>query len=615
MAAVIVAYLPAMNGGFICDDNDDVVGNATLQSLQGLYEIWFQPGISSQFYPFTFTSFWLNVQAGGLDPFGFHFINVLLHAANALLLWSLLRRLQVPGAWLAAGLFALHPVQVESVAYISERKNVLSGFFFFFALLAAIEFWLPEPSPQKVSRDGREGVLKDFPYGVLTKLAQLFPLLPASQFEPGGFFRIWLEKWKFYFLAIGFYLCALLSKTAVLPLPAVIFILIWWRRRPMLRDVYLLMPMALAGAAMGLITMHLENRLIAHVQPWTLSWLQRCLLASRDIWFYLGKLVWPHPLIFTYPRWTIDPTAWSAYVPLVALAAILLVLWPKRGSWGRPCLVALAYFAALLFLTLGFFNVYMFRYTFVSDHFQYLACVGPFALAAVAITTLLGRWQNAHLIRHSSSVVALTLLLIAGVLTWHQAAMYADPETLWQSTLMRNPACAMAEVNLGEVYRQQQQDSQKAIDCYRQAVRIDPNDYEAYCDLSASLVVCGQYADAIAQGEKAVRLNPDEVLGLDNLAWLLATCPDPKFRDGPRAVILSEHACQLTRNEVPIPLCTLAAAYAEEGRFTNAIASATLSEQLASEQGMPALALQDLTMLNLFRSSQPYHESEHGQHE
>ena len=148
--------------------------------------------------------------------------------------------------------------------------------------------------------------------------------------------------------------------------------------------------------------------------------------------------------------------------------------------------------------------------------------------------------------------------------------------------------------HLGEVYRQQQQDSQKAIDCYRQAVRIDPNDYEAYCDLSASLVVCGQYADAIAQGGKAVRLNPDEVLGLDNLAWLLATCPDPKFRDGPRAVILSEHACQLTHNEVPIPLCTLAAAYAEEGRFTNAIASATLSEQLASEQGMPALALQDL---------------------
>jgi tetratricopeptide (TPR) repeat protein len=203
--------------------------------------------------------------------------------------------------------------------------------------------------------------------------------------------------------------------------------------------------------------------------------------------------------------------------------------------------------------------------------------------------------------------------MIASVLTWQQAAMYADPETLWQTTLARNPACAMAEVNLGEVYRQQHQDSQKAIDCYRQAIRMDPKDYEAYCDLSASLVVSGHYADAIAQGGKAVKLNPDEVLGLDNLAWLLATCPDPKFRDGPRAVILSEHACQLTRNEAPVPLCTLAAAYAEMGRFTNAIASANLSEQLASQHGMTALALQDLTMLNLFQSSQPYHEPEHSQ--
>lgn len=571
---VLVVYWPAMQGGFICDDISDVQTNTALSSWHGLWAIWAQPGTNAQYYPLTFTSFWLNYQAGGLNPIGYHLINVILHAANTLLVWRLLRVMRIPAAWFGAALFALHPVNVESVAYIDERKNVLSGFFFLCSLLAAIKFWLPDVG---CKRDLDESVAN--PFG----------------------------SWKFYGLTFVLYLLALLSKTATLPLPAVILLLIWWKRRPTLHDVTLLAPLALVGVALGLVTMHLESHLTQTMNPSTLSWLERCLLASRDVWFYLGKLIWPHPLIFSYPRWSIRASDWIAYLPLAALAIAVCVLWRYRLIWGRAGLFALAYFVALLFLMLGFFNIYYFRYSFVADHFQYLAGIGPLALAAAA-SAAAGNWLRERFPVWLPRIASTALFSLLGTLSWQQAATYQTPETLWQVTLNRNPECAMAAVNLGQCLYQKGRINE-AADLYRRALKLNPDIYEAVYNLAEVMHQSGQYADSIAIYERALKSDPDKPGVLNNLAWLLATCPEAKLRDGHRAVILATRACELKHYEEPTFIGTLAAANAEADQFFSAMGYAKIAIHTADQQGLIEVAKRNKQLLTQYYNfGKPYHE-------
>jgi len=643
--AVFVAYLPSLNGGFVCDDWEDVVGNPALHSWDGLCSLWATPGTTAQYYPLSFTTYWLNYQADGLDPLGYHLVNVLFHAINALLLWQIVRAMKIPGAWLAAALFALHPVNVESVAYIDERKNVLSGFFFFCALLAAIRFWLTDETMAKASRKIRtreevppaggvelEGLSKITHSPAYFALKHLVLCVGAS-----------VADWTFYGLTVVLYVCALLSKTAVLPLPAVIWLMVWWRRKPTRRDVLFLLPLAAVGVAMGLLTLRLERHLVeaASLSLWHLSLPQRFLLAGRAFWFYLGKWFWPHPLIFTYPRWNLQPSHWLAWLPLLAFAAAAAMLWRHRPGRARPVLFALAYFVAMLFLMLGFFNINMFRYTFVCDHFQYLAGVGALTLMAAAITTAWQRLPGVSRSAWAGSVGVAALLLLLGTLTWRQASVYADAETLWQTTLAMNPDCPLAAVALGADYYQDKR-VEAAMDMDRRAIRLAPDLYEAWNNLGVCLAYKGLNDQAMADLAQALNINPgyknsiillaalldqsarypeeialyerslghgsDLPLMYNNLAWLLATCPDAKFRDGQRAVSLAEHACELSHYSDPDLVRTLSAAYAEAGRFTNAITSVALAEQLASENGKTVLAVKSYQLLQLYQAGQPYHE-------
>ena len=269
----LLAYQPVWHAAYIWDDDQYVTGNALLHSLGGLKLIWFVPGATVQYYPLTFTTFWIEYHLWGLNPLGYHLVNVCLHSLNAILFWLILRKLNVSGAWLAAGIFALHPVCVESVAWITEHKNTLSGVFYLGSILFALMFWL---SDEKT---------------------------PASANVP----MATLGRWRFYWLALGFYACALWSKTTTIPLPFVILLLIWWKQRKLAwRETYLVFPFLAIGIAMGFITMHVEKHLGASGNDWDLSWLERCLIAGNDFWFYLGKLVWPCPLTFVYPRWVIN---------------------------------------------------------------------------------------------------------------------------------------------------------------------------------------------------------------------------------------------------------------------------------------------------------------------
>ncbi|HSV13511.1 MAG TPA: hypothetical protein VLI90_04585, partial [Tepidisphaeraceae bacterium] len=358
LAITLIAYIPIFRAGFVWDDDSYVEQNATLRTLDGLYEIWTNWHATPQYYPLVHTSFWVEYHLwGATSALGYHIDNVLLHALSAILIWRLLNRLNVPGALLAAAIFAVHPVHVESVGWITERKNVLSLVFYLLALRSYLR------------STGSEPVLRDYAFSLL------------------------------------FFLLALLSKTVTATLPAAILLIFWWKRgRIRVRAVTPLLPFFVLAAVCGSITGYLERTQVGARGPeWAaLTPLHRVLIASRAVWFYAGKLLVPWRLTFIYPRWSIDPRDPLQWLYLVALIAVIAGLWLRRRRLGRGPLVAVLFFIGTLTPALGFVNVYPMRYSFVADHFQYHASIGLIALAAACIA----RFKPAGLI-----IVALLIAL------------------------------------------------------------------------------------------------------------------------------------------------------------------------------------------------------------
>jgi tetratricopeptide (TPR) repeat protein len=507
LLGTVVVYAPALRGGFVWDDDVYVTQNASLRSAEGLGRIWFDLGATPQYYPLVFTTFWVEYHLWGAnDAFGFHVVNVLLHALGALLLWRVLRRLSLPGAWLAAAIFAFHPVHVESVAWITERKNVLSGVWYFAALLAYGRFagWSTEPT------DGS-------------------------------------RRWRFYILALVFFLFALFSKTVTCSLPAVIVLLLWWKRsRLRWGEVVPLVPMFALGLAMGLLTAWMERHTVGAQGPgWDLSPIQRFLLAGRAIWFYLAKLAWPTSLTFVYPKWSLDARDWIQYLAPVSVLLALGVMWTLRWRIGKTPLLVALFFGGTLFPALGFIDTYPMRYYYVADHFQYLASVGPIAVLAAIVTTALPRIRSRHPRggprrdsrssrsrdrrdppeSRSSRTVAATirqplicgaLLCVYGALTWHQASSYKDLEILYRDTLARNPEAVMAHNNLGQ-FLGNKGDHTEALEHLKEAVRIDPDFTEAQYNLGTSLSMLGRTDEAIRAYREAIRIEPDHQQAHNNL--------------------------------------------------------------------------------------------------
>ena len=471
---VVAAYLPALHCQFIWDDDFYVLKDASLRSLKGLWHFWTQPGASEQYYPLTYSSFWVDYHLWGLNPLPYHSENILLHAVNVILVWRILRRLNVPGAWLGAALFALHPVCVESVAWVSERKNTLAGLFFLLSLQAAIEFWLPQT-----------GVV-----GGKNETAAFGPR-------------------KFFWLSLLFYVCALWSKSVTMVLPGIILLLVWWKRgRLKWKDGLPLLPFLALGLVLGFITALLEHKFVvdaANGDEWQVSWPARFIIAGRNVWFYLGKLFWPHPLMFVYPRWETNAARPLAYLPLAAAIGVFAVLWFKRRTWTGPLLIAGCYFVIALFPALGFFNAYPFRYSFVADHFQYLAAIGPLALAAAGVTCLARRFPQGQVFKHC---LAGAILLAFFVLAWRQCHVYQNLEVLWRDTLAHNPSAWMAEDNLGR-YLTEAGRFDEADSHYRKAIEIRPEDHIAYYDLGLEAAVRGNLDDALGYFAKTLALCPN----------------------------------------------------------------------------------------------------------
>ncbi len=474
----LLVYVPAITGGYVWDDDFYVTDNATLRSAEGLKRIWTEPGAVPQYYPLVHTAFWLEYHLWELDPYGYHLVNVLLHAFGAVLLWLLLRRLAVPGAWFAAMIFALHPINVESVAWITERKNVLSGLFYFSSMLVYLR-WAgigepPAPRPARGPRRGR-------------------PDLPG---------------WPLYAASLLLFLCALLSKSVTLTLPAAVLLLLWWKRgRIGGKDILPLLPFLAAGIASGLFTLWMEvNHVGASGTEWSLTLLQRLLLAGRALWFYAWKIFWPVGQCFIYPRWEIDPGSWWQYLFPAGAAALLVLCWLMRRRLGRGPLAALLFFAGTLSPALGFFNVYPMRYSWVADHFQYLAGIGLLALACGwAASRLAGAGAGA---RRLAAIAGVILLAVLGTLSWRQGHAYADRETLWRDTLARNHDAWIAHNNLAGLLTESGR-YPEAIEHYTEALRLRPDDPDVHANLGLAHVGTGDLDAAASAYRLALEAEPN----------------------------------------------------------------------------------------------------------
>jgi tetratricopeptide (TPR) repeat protein len=485
-AAVVAAYLPALGAGFIWDDQPGHVTRPELQSLAGLARIWFEPGATQQFYPLLHSAFWLQHQLWGDAPLGYHLVNVLLHATSALVFAGILHRLAVPGAWFAAALFALHPVCVESVAWISEQKNTLSTLLYLCALRAWLRFdsvtGAAAPSPRfSVHTHRGEGAAA--------------PPNPRSA--------------RPYWLATSLFIAALLTKTVTATLPAALLVIVWWRRGriDLRRDVAPLLPWFALGIGAGAFTAWVEHAHIgAQGADFALGALDRGVLAGRAVWFYAASLAWPAGLSFIYPRWTVDAgAAWQWLFPLAALA-LLAVLWWRRGQHRGPLAAALL-FGGTLFPALGFVNVFPFRYSYVADHFQYLASLAVFALTGVGLARLPAAISRA--------TVAITLTVCA-VLTWRHAAVFKDQPTLWAAVLERDPDSWIAHNNLGLALVESGR-ADEALVHLKRARALRPDFAESANNLGDALNRLGRATEAVEHLEAAIRLQPGFAEAHNNL--------------------------------------------------------------------------------------------------
>ena len=516
VVVTFVAYQSTWHAGFIWDDYRLFTQNPAMLSVPGLRQIW-SSLIASHFVPLTLTSFWVERRCWGLHPLPYHVMNIGLHASNAVLLWVLLRRLKIRGAWFAAAVWALHPINTETVAWVTELKNTQSGLFFLLALLMFLRF-----------EDG---------------------LHPRN-----------------YAVALVLGAAAMLSKPSTVVLPGVMLLCAWrrcgqWTRNDFLRVA----PLVAFGAAMSLVAIVEQRYEIADegASQWALTAAQRVMRAGRAPWFYAGKVLWPADLCFVYPRWELAAHSVAAWLPLAGLALAAATLWQFRHThWAQAAIFGLGYFVIALLPVLGFFDTYFFRYSFVADHFQYLACIGLISLAVNTGTAICERAGQRG--RDLGTLAAAITLLILGVSTWRQARIYQSQETLWRDTLTKNPDCWLAHNNLGLLLEHRGREAE-AEEQYRLALRIFPDDVKAHVNLGNALVRQGKPSEAVQQYEEALWIQPNHAQARINLGnvWLLQGNISEAIGDYEEALRIDPHSVEAHLN--------LGVALDQAGRASEAI--------------------------------------------
>jgi len=520
LLVTLSAYIYTLYCGYIWDDERHVLMDSSLWGLGGLWKIWFSREMQ-QYYPLIYSSFWIEANLWGLSPAMSHIINAFIHALNAFLLYAVLKHLNVRGALFAGLIFALHPVHVESVAWISERKNVLSGLFY---LLSLYTFLKGEDRPGK----------------------------------------------GLYFLSLVLFILALLCKTVACTLPAALLIIRWMRGRNIGAGYIAgLIPFFALGLAFGLLTVWWEANIVgASGHMWGMGYIERVLLAGRIFWFYIYKLILPFDLIFIYPRWQVDLSAvWQWLFPAGAvLAASLLFVLSRRI--GKGPVAALAFFLVTLFPALGFIDVYPFQFSFVADHFQYMASAGPISLFAGTAAWAARKCASSEKALSAAGVMLAALLLAAlWALSFSQTFAYKDSDTVWKDTIAKNPQAWIAHTNLAvphinddhdfaiahlekayglnpsnetishalglALFKKSRELSAKGMEAealeynataiahYRQALALEPRYVEAHINLGVSLAQTDDYDAAIKHFQEALRLKPSKTFVRSNIERML----------------------------------------------------------------------------------------------
>ncbi len=544
----LLAYFPALRNGYIWDDAA-VTDSELLRSWTGLGKIWFQPTANAHeehYWPLVYTSFWMEDRLWGLRPFANHLVNVLLHVLNAFLLARLLRRLEIPGAWISAALFALHPVHLESVAWVIERKDVLSAAFYFSAFLAYLRF-------------NRTQSLMDF------------------------------------FASLALFVCAMLSKSSAIALPAILALCFWWSGKLLTRKAKgALAGMGALALAMGIADFWFVRQ---HATPSSgLEFSARVPVAGRAVWFYAGKLLWPLHLGAIYPQWETSPLpAWAWVFPASATAVfVILAAWRKRES--RFLLAVVLFFLVTLLPILGIVDFGFMKFSYVADRFQYLASAGPIALFGAGAAGLRRRMEEQRTKIRAIILPPLgiaCLLAFAGGLVWKNGTNYSDSETLFRHNVALTPRGWAAHYNLAlalvgrgkneEALAQYEEalklnpDSpemhnsmgvvlryldryDESVEHYRRAIQLDPNQPEAHYNLATALKSEGKLKEAIEEYSRALEIKPDYAGAMVNWGAILAE--QGKLAE---AIALYQQALKIDPQS-PEAYCNLGFVFAQQGK-------------------------------------------------
>ncbi|MCL6519435.1 MAG: tetratricopeptide repeat protein [Armatimonadetes bacterium] len=465
-----IAYVPAICNGFVWDDNVFIIESPIMNSPNALYRYWFTTD-SPDYYPLVYTLFWIEYQIWGKNPIPYHIVSIFLHALASVLSWLVLRRLRIPGSWFAALIFAVHPVNVESVAWIFQQRTTMPMVFSLLTILAYLRFVV-------------EG------------------------------------KARWYISALITFTLGLLSKTSVVMMPLVLLGCIWWESgKVQRRDIIRSIPFFVLAIAFGLVTAWVQShRAIGEEVVRADNYCGRLAGAGWAVWFYLYKALIPSNLCFVYPRWNLDSSSIVSYIPTLAVFMWFWILWRYRRSWGRPLLMGFGYFVVTLLPVLGFLDIYFMRYSLVADHWQYISILGIIALVVGVIASFANRAGYAG--KLICAVIGVFVVSLFMVLSWNQEKIYKNEETLWTDTIRKNPACWMAHNNLGRVLADKGK-TKEAISHFKAVLHIKPDHVNAHFNIGVLMGEQGNLDVEIAEYRKALKIKPDFADAHNNLAVAL----------------------------------------------------------------------------------------------
>ncbi|MGA2797340.1 MAG: tetratricopeptide repeat protein, partial [Thermoguttaceae bacterium] len=540
LVAALFCYFPSLSGGFLWDDDRLLTESRIIKASDGLHRIWCSTE-AVDFWPATNILLWIEWRLWGMNPAGYHVTNLITHVAAAWLIWINLQKLSIPGAFLAALIFAVHPVNVESVAWITQQDNTLAMLFFLISILWYLKGMRRAAS--KVAPGRLKGAGRETASGIIH----------PSSFIP--------HPSSFYWLSLTGFALAMLSKGLAAVLPVLLLGIVWWRRRVTLWDAARTLPFFLVAAALAGVNIWFQTHGSGEVYR-TAGFVERLLGAGGVIWFYLYKALLPFDLAYVYPQWEIQSGRVLWWLPLLSALAVTAVLWRYKEKWSRPFLFAWGFFCVSLLPVMGFTDVEYMECSLVANHYQYIAMIGVISLAAAGWSAWRrqmqgpARWVGGG----AAGVLAGTLI----VLSWQQSRLYSNAILLYQETLKNNPQSYIVHNSLGIALNDAGQ-REKAVEQFKQAMVLKPDYLEARNNLGAVLNNMGRTQDAIKIFKQALLLKPDYPDTLNNLGTVLNAAGRPD-----EAIKYIEQALRL-KPDYPEALCSMGLVLSNSGRPQEAI--------------------------------------------